>query len=164
MSLLVDTGDNPAHGVGALKLAKEKLVKEKGCQIKRDVLDSSGRIFGFEAISQDGIHFYCVARSTGPMKKGIYYIVSTQTQFIKRARRDLMPLVIYWPEDFYVFDPQMILLKNHGENVRANKGQGIHFLNFDSDLGVKWFIPGLEAALTILKMKKKGDLATYTGE
>ncbi|TES91742.1 MAG: hypothetical protein E3J87_07165 [Candidatus Cloacimonadota bacterium] len=164
MNLLVDTGDNLARGVQALKLAKQKLVKEKGCIIKRDVIDSSGRIFGFEAISRDGIHFYCVARSTPPMKQGIYEIVSTQTRFVKRAKRELKPLVIFWPNDFYVFSPQIILSNNHGENVRADKGQSIRFLNFESKLGVKWFVPGLEAAMTILKLKKRGDLSTYTGE
>lgn len=164
ISLLVDTGDNPARWEWVLKLAKQKLVKEKGCRIKRAVFDASNRIFGFEAVSRDGIHFYCVARSTPPMKQGIYKIVSTQKRFILRARRELKPLVIFWPDDFYVFSPQMILLNNHGENSRADKGQAICFLNFESNLGVKWFIPGLEAALTILKMKKRGDLATYTGE
>ncbi len=98
------------------------------------------------------------------MERGICSIVSTQTQFIKRAKRDLMPLVIFWPNDFYVFSPQMILLNNHGENIRGDKGQPIHFLNFESNLGVKWFVPGLEAAMTILKLKKRGDLSTYTGE
>lgn len=163
MKLLVDTGDNPALGVAALKLTKEKLMQEKGCRILREVFDGSNRIFGFEAVSQDGVHFYCVARSTPPMKRGIYKIVSTQTRFIKRARRDLMPLVIFWPNDFYVFDPQIILLNNLGENIRADKDQAIPFLNFESRLGVKWFVSGLEAAMTIVKMKKRGDLATYTG-
>ena len=162
--LLIETGDNPARGVWALKLAKQKLVKEKGCRIQREVFDVSGRIFGFEAVSKDGIHFYCVARSTPPMKRGALSIVSTQTRFIKRAKRELKPLVIFWPEDFYVFDAKMILLNNHGENVRADKGQAICFLNFESKLGVKWFIEILAPAVDISKMRSRVDLRSYTGE
>jgi len=132
-------GEHPPLTKNLLPWVKKQLVKKRGCRIQRDFRDESNRICGFEAVTLEGTHFFCVARNTEPMKRGPFLIVSTQTRVVRTARREEKPLVMYWPDQFYVFDAETVLGDNFGENVRADlKGVNIRFLNFSATLGVAW--------------------------
>lgn len=154
MERIIDTGDNAALGMRMLPRVKKLLVQEKRCHLLRNIIDSSARFFGFEAISKDGIHFYCVARSSKPIRPGILNIVSCQKRLMLQCQRESKPVVMYWPEQFTVFDAHVVLLNNYGENTRADLGPNIkiQFINFNAKLGIEWF--GKEALLEVWRKAK----------
>lgn len=163
----IDTGDSVPRGEWILSRVQKKIVKEKGCRLWNPIIDDSGRIFGFEAVSKEGLHFYCVARSTEPMRVAGREIVSCQTRFISRCIKEQKPIVMSWPGTLYIFDPQMISIENFGENVRANLKADvkIKFLNFSVTIGLEW-IEGSSLTDVWEKVKLIGrrNLRSYEGE
>lgn len=134
---MLDTGDNQPKGMAVLQTAKKVLIQHRRCKTLRAIFDESNRTFSFYMESYDGQTFYLVARSTEPMRRGNRRIVSSQTRFIKRIAPEHKPLIMFIPNEFRIFDPEMLLMVNYGENVRADS-VNIAFLNWDLSLSILW--------------------------
>jgi len=161
MTLFIDTGNNQWKGKQVVDLAKKYLVGTKGCRIIRDLWDDTGKPFCFEAADYKGEHFYCVARSTPPMRQGIYNVVSCQKRLVSVARREMKPIVLMYPlNQVVVFDAHMIHLNNFG----VNKRQEVDFINFSPNLGLTWFGDSIMSVWRQLQRKKRVDLRSFTGE
>lgn len=142
-----------------MKQARQYLVKTKGCRVIRDLWDETGKPFCFEAVDCKGQHFYCVARTTPPMKQGIYHIVSCQKRLVALARGEMKPIVLIYPlNQVIVFDAHMIHLNNFGVNEREN----IEFINFSPNLGLAWFGDSIMGAWRQLQYKKRVDLRSFS--
>jgi len=118
-----------------LEEVRKDLERRKRIRILRPLVDESNRYYGFFARSCDGLWFYLVARSVPP-HRGV--LVSSQSWMVREASRIERPVIMFWGGSYHVFHPRVILKKNRGENIRADKKIPIRFLNWEIDLGEEW--------------------------
>lgn len=145
--MTLDTGDNPNYKQSLIMKKAKDLVRTRGCKIIEPIADSRGR-YAYQMRSADYIRFYLVARNTPPFS--YESIVSTQLTLFEKALRDKKQIIMWWPEDYHVFNPKTI----DKHRIQVNRRQGEHFLNFPAGISAVWTVE-TPLQTTVLRAMKK---------